>query len=266
VSAPDRPNAGAVHLTIEAGRSVATITVDRPGKLNALTLEMLYQLDEALDHVEASDARVVVLRTAGDKVFCVGADIAAFAGLGPVEMWRSWIARGHRSFDRLARLRQPTVAVIDGLAVGGGLELALSCDLRVASTAARCGLPEVGLGTIPGWGGTHRLTALVGAARAKELILTGRRIPAEKALAWGLYTEVVEPDDLERAVQALLDELLGVAPVAQQVAKQLVDAAAAGAPPAVTEALASGLTAATADFEHGISGFVSKQPAHFEGR
>jgi enoyl-CoA hydratase len=94
-------------------------------------------------------------------------------------------------------LRLPTVAVVDGLAVGGGLELALSCDLRVASTTAACGLPEVGLGTIPGWGGTARLTTLVGPARAKELILTGRRIDAEKALAWGLYNEVVEREDLE---------------------------------------------------------------------
>lgn len=258
---------GAVTTTEGHDGLVATILIDRSAKLNALTLEMLAALEAQLDAVAVSAARVVVLRTGGDKVFCVGADIRAFSQLSATDMWRRWIAVGHRVFDRLAGLPQPTIAVVDGLAVGGGLELALACDLRIAAGRARFGLPELGLGTIPGWGGTGRLTALVGAARAKELVLARRQIDAPTALGWGLVNGVApdEPGGLDSEVDRLVVDLLGSAPIAQQVAKQLIDAAAVGAPPAILEAIASGFTSFTEDFAEGKRSFLTKTSPHFIG-
>ena len=168
-STPARATAGTVSVTEDHDGLVATILVDRSAKLNALSLEMLAALETQLDTVALSPARVVVLRTGGEKVFCVGADINAFSQFSATDMWRRWIPVGHRVFDRLARLPQPTVAVVDGLAVGGGLELALSCDLRIAAGHARFGLPELGLGTIPGCGWR----------RAADR--PGRRVPREGA-------------------------------------------------------------------------------------
>ncbi|MEU0470680.1 enoyl-CoA hydratase/isomerase family protein [Amycolatopsis sp. NPDC006131] len=258
------PASGSVTVTETADGQVATILISRPDKLNALTLEMLAELESHLDELASGAVRVVVVRTAGSKAFCVGADIEAFSRLSATDMWRRWIAEGHRVFDRLARLPQPTVAVVDGLAVGGGLELALACDLRLATPEATFGLPETGLGTIPGWGGTERLTTLVGPARAKELILTRRRADASTALGWGLVNAVAA--DIDAETDRWVHELLGSAPIAQQVAKQLVDAAAAGAPSAVLEALGSGFTAYTDDFAAGVQAFRTKSRPEFRGR
>ncbi|AHK30855.1 enoyl-CoA hydratase/isomerase family protein [Rhodococcus opacus] len=246
----------AVSYTHE-GR-VATVLIDRPRKLNAVTLELLDDLYTELRAVENSDAQLVLLKTAGEKAFCVGADITQFADFTPVQMWKRWIAEGHRVFNFLAQLRQPTIAVVDGIAVGGGLELALACDLRVGGPGARLGLPETSLGTIPGWGGTERLTNVIGAARTKELIFTRRQLDAETALAWGLLTAVAERDGIDAATTELVDRILEGAPAAVQVSKQLVDAAAAGAPSAILEALASGFTASTHDFAIGVTAFRNK--------
>lgn len=265
MSAPNsNPTMGTIHLEISAD-GVATLTLDRPKKLNALSLELLAQLEAALKEVEGSDARVLVLRTAGDRAFCVGADIGQFSAFTPVQMWKTWIKEGHRIFRQLANLSQPTIAVINGPALGGGLELALACDIRVAGTSARFGLPEVTIGTIPGWGGTERLTKLVGEGRAKQLILTGRQITADTALAWGLVTETAEADSLDEAVHALVNDILKGAPIAQQTAKQLIHAASQGADSALLEAIASGFTTATKDFQTGMTSFRDKKPAVFNG-
>lgn len=258
-------SAGSVSLFKSHDGLVATITIDRAAKLNALTLEMLDELEQRLAELAESSARVVLVRTGGSKVFCVGADISAFSQLSAADMWRRWIRDGHRVFDRLARLRQPTIAVVDGLAVGGGLELALACDFRLANCNARFGLPEVGLGTIPGWGGTERLTHIVGASRAKQLILTRRQIDAATAEKWGLINDIAA-DELDTEVERYVEDLLGSAPIAQQVAKQLVDAAAAGAPSSVVESIASGFTAYTDDFGEGVQAFLAKSTPQFKGR
>lgn len=260
----EAPTTGTVHLDIDAD-GVATLTLDRPHKLNALSLELLDRLEASLKEVEGSKARVLVLRTAGDRAFCVGADIGQFSGFTPVQMWKTWIKEGHRIFRLLANLSQPTIAVIDGPALGGGLELALACDFRVAATSAKLGLPEVGIGTIPGWGGTERLTKLVGEARAKQLILAGRQITADTALAWGLVTETADPAALEGVVDALVADLLKGAPVAQQTAKQLIHAAAQGVDSALLEAIASGFTTGTCDFAAGMGSFKEKKSPVFTG-
>jgi len=252
-----------VTVGYSADGHTATILIDRSSKLNALTLGLLDDLAAAAREVAASSARLVIVRTGGEKVFCVGADINHFAGLGAAGKWRDWIATGHRAFDALAGLRQPSIAVIDGLAFGGGLELALACDFRVIAAEARVALPETGLGTVPGWGGTERATELVGRARAKELVLTRRQLSGEEALGWGLATAVAPKDGLEDAVARLSADLLAGAPLAVQLGKQLIDAAADGAPSRVLEALAGGLAAATDDLAEGVAAFREKRPAHF---
>jgi enoyl-CoA hydratase/carnithine racemase len=252
---------GAVRVAVEA--ATATIVLDRPAKLNALTPEMLDDLATAVESIRRSDARVVVIRGAGEKAFCVGADINRFAALTAVQMWREWTAAGHQVFDAIAGLRQPTVAVLHGSAFGGGLELALACDFRIVAAEARLGLPEVGLGTVPGWGGTERLTALVGRARAKEVVLARRFLDADTALAWGLATGVAPKAQLDTAVDELVTRLLGGAPVAVQLAKQLIDAAAQGAPSRVLETLAGGLSSATGDIGEGIAAFRERRAPTF---
>jgi len=241
----------------------ATILIDRAAKLNALTLSLLEDLAAAAREVAASSARLVIVRTAGEKVFCVGADINHFADLGAAGMWRDWIATGHRAFDAVAALRQPSIAVIDGLAFGGGLELALACDFRVIASEARVALPETGLGTVPGWGGTERATELVGRARAKELILTRRQLTGDEAVTWGLATAAAPKEYLDATVARLSADILAGAPLAVQLSKQLIDAAADGAPSRILEALASGLAAATDDLTEGVAAFREKRPAHF---
>ncbi len=200
------------------------------------------------------------------RAFCAGADVHEWSALGAEGMWRRWIAEGHRVFARLAALPMPTIAAIDGMAFGGGLELALSCDLRIAATAARFALPEVKIGIVPGWGGPARLAALVGTSRAKQMALTGTPIDADTALHWGLANEVVASDALHaRALGARRGIAAGPAlPV--QVTKQLVDAAAGGAPPAMLDALAAGFICGTDDLAEGVAAFREKRPPRFNKR
>src|SRR5699024_9241456 len=157
--------------------------------------------------------------------FCVGADITLFSQLSSVQMWRDWIGVGHRVFNALEALRCPTIAVIDGLAFGGGLELALACDLRIMVDGARLALPETGLGTVPGWGGAGRLPRLVGAARAKEMIFARHQIDAARAFDWGLVNAVAPREQLEETVQRWITDVCTSAPVANALAKQLITAA-----------------------------------------
>jgi len=256
---------GTVTLSVSDDETIATVLLDRAPRLNALTPALLTELDTVIDEIATSRARVTVVRTAGSRAFSVGADIAAFSALAPTDMWRHWTPVGHRVFARLAALPQPTVAVVDGAALGGGLELALACDFRVTAPEATLGLPETGLGLVPGWGGTERLTQLVGPARAKEIILTRRTIDAPTALAWGLVTRV-STGALEEEVDRVVADLLSSAPIAQQAAKQLIDAAAVGAPSSVLEAIACGFVATTADFAEGVDAFLGKRSPNFGGR
>ena len=214
---PD-PVEGTVRFRIHG--AVAEFLLHRPAKRNALTPTMLEALHDACRELARNDSvRVVVVRGAG-SAFSAGADLGIFSELTPAEIGGAWTRSGQEAFAALAGLPAVTVAVLSGNALGGGYELALHCDLRVASVASSVGLPEVRLGTLPGWGGLDRLIELVGPSRARLLALTGRVIPATEAERHGLVDVLAQPEDLEAAVRQLVDELLTAAPTAQRLLKQ----------------------------------------------
>jgi enoyl-CoA hydratase len=255
------------QLLVAVEGPVATITLNRPDKLNALTMAMLDALEAACARIDRDDSiRAVVVASTSPRAFCAGADIVEWAPLGSAGMWARWIRDGQRVFERLARLRQPTVAAIGGIAFGGGLELALACDIRIASTAARFGLPEVTIGAVPGWAGTQRLPRVVGIGRAKHLILSGQPVDAATAAAWGLVTEVVAPERLAARALELARRIAENAPSAAQAAKQLADAAAGEGIATALESLAAGFAAGTEDAREGIAAFREKRPPKFTGK
>lgn len=253
-----------VLFTLEG--SVATITLNRPEKLNAIDPPMLTQLEQMCQEIERdTTVRVVLLTGAGTRAFSAGADITAWSSLQPLEMWRWWIRNGHRAFERVARLPQPVIAVLNGVAFGGGFELALAADLRIAAEHTQLALPETGIGTVPGWGATQRLPALVGASRAKEMMFTGRRIDAATAERWGLVNAVEPGTNVMEYAINLAQEIAGRAPLSVQIAKQLVDSAQGDGQTMTLEALAGALTSSTEDGHEGVAAFRERRPPHFTG-
>jgi enoyl-CoA hydratase/carnithine racemase len=245
---------------------IAMITLNRPEKLNAIDPAMLAQIDEVAGELDRrDDVRVAVLTGAGERAFSVGADINAWSALQPLDMWRHWVRDGHRVFERLARLRQPLIAAIGGYAFGGGLELALAADIRLAADSAEFALPEVKIATIPGWGGTQRLPALIGMGRAKQLIFSGARIDAATAERWGLINEVVPRAELLIRARDLAEQIAANAPVSVQIAKQAIDGAG-GASGVALEALAGALAATTDDAREGLASFRERRSPRFAGR
>jgi enoyl-CoA hydratase len=206
-------------VLLEVTEGVATITLNRPAVLNALDDATYGALDTVLQELEAGeDVRAVVVTGAGERAFSAGADLTYMRGLDG-EARQEFILLTYRVTNRLAYSPQPTVAAIRGYALGGGFELAMACDLRVASADAQFGLPEITLGSVPGSGGVQRLPLLVGPTRAKELIFTGRRLLAEEALAWGLVNRVVPPAQVLSEACELARTVAGHNPVAVEYAK-----------------------------------------------
>lgn len=254
-------------VTLSREGFVATVTLARPAKLNSLTPAMLDELESCSRALDGdTSVRVVVLTGSGDKAFCVGADINEWAALAPLDMWRRWVKRGHQVFDQWARLRQPVIAAINGHAFGGGLELAITADIRIAAEGAQFALPEASIATCPGWSGTQRLVQLIGASRVKYLALSGQRLGAGEALAQGLVHEVVPADSLMRRTLALAAEMSAKAPVSLQLTKQLVNAAAGEDQGATLEAIAGALAASTQDAAEGIRSFREKRAPRYAGR
>lgn len=255
------------ELTLAVDAQVATITLQRPAKLNALTPAMLALLENMLADLEQNrEVRVVILTGAGERAFCVGADINAWGALEPLDMWRQWIRDGHRIFDRLAQLRQPTIAALNGFTLGGGLELALAADIRLAADHIELGLPEVSIGAVPGWGGTQRLPQMIGAGRARQMIFSAARISAATAEQWGLVNEVLPADHLLPRAQELAAQIARNAPLAVQFSKQAINSAATGGAGAVLEALAGALAASSEDGREGVAAFQQKRAPQFKGR
>ncbi|HEX6309117.1 MAG TPA: enoyl-CoA hydratase-related protein [Longimicrobiales bacterium] len=247
---------------------IAVITVNRPDKLNALNADTVRQLDRVLREVRDDETvRAIILTGAGEKAFVAGADIAELARMGPVEGVR--ISRdGQATFRMLETLPKPVIGAVNGFALGGGLELALACHMRIASNRAKFGLPEVRLGIIPGYGGTIRLPRLVGRGRALELMLTGEMIGAEEAYRIGLVNRVVEPDGLLDTARDLARRIIANGPIAIALALESVDR---GMSTTIDDALVLesnlfGLLASTEDMREGMSAFLEKRKAEFRGR
>lgn len=253
-------------IHVERAGSVCTVTLSREAKLNALTLDMLDALETAARQIDSDpDLRVVVLTATGNRAFCVGADVTQWAGLAPLDMWRRWVKRGHQVFDQWARLRQPVICAINGHAFGGGLELALCADIRIASLQAQYALPEASIATCPGWSGSQRMVRLIGGSQTKYLAISGQRLSAVQALAAGLVHEVLEPDALLQRAQVLAGEMASKAPVALQLTKQLVNAATAEDSDCALEGMAGALAASTSDAREGIASFLEKRKALYAG-
>lgn len=254
-------------LSVGAADGVATIMVDRPEKRNALNTLVRRELTAALDDLESrDDVRVVVITGAGDRAFVAGADIGEFAERTAIEQRAAM--EGRRVFTVLAEFPKPTIASINGYALGGGCELALACDLRIAGRSARLGQPEVNLGILPGGGGTQRLPRLVGTGRAMRLILTGELIDAQEAERIGLVDEVVDDDLLRDRTRELATSIARHSPIALKLIKQAVRAAAE-MPLSAGLALERELfiTAfSSEDRGEGVAAFLEKRAPRFQGR
>ena len=238
--------------------------LDNPARLNALTPEMLDQIMAHCDAVEREAQVVAVLLTAtGPRAFCTGADINAWAGLAPADFARHWVRAGHRVFDRLARLARPTIAVLEGPAYGGGLELAAACDIRVMSPRSKIALPETSVGIVPGWSGSQRLARLLPEAVLKEMALFGRVLSADRAYALGFVAEI--SDDPGAAALEIAERLRVTSPRATEVAKYMIHAAVGEDRGAMIEALGAGMTAATADKAEGVAAFRARRKPEFPG-
>lgn len=206
-------------VKLEFAGTRALITIDRPAQLNALNSHVIAQLGQAIAEVRNNPrARSLIITGAGERAFVAGADIAQMRDFTPAQA-RTFSTLGQKAFQSIEELPIPSIAAVNGYALGGGCELALACDIRIASANARFGQPEVGLGIIPGFGGTVRLPRAVGAARARELVLTGRIMRAEEALACGLVSEVVSSEELMDRANALAAQLAAKSRVALAAAK-----------------------------------------------
>lgn len=212
-------------LQAQEGR-VRWITINRPEKHNAFAPGLIAEVDAALDAAAADgETAAVVITGAGDRAFVAGNDVAALAAMDPIAAYRDMVA-GHRLMQRLHEFAKPTVAMVNGYALGGGFELALACDFIVAATTASFGFPEIGLNTLPGWGGTQLAVKKMGLARAKEMVLTGHRYRVEECRDFGFIARVAEPDALRAETQGFAEALTRHHPFALEMAKRAVNRAA----------------------------------------
>jgi len=247
---------------------IAILTLNRPEAMNAMGHDLARDLEAALDRLEAAqEVRAVVATGAGDRAFSVGGDIKERGAMSLDERWEHALRLG-RCFDRLEALPVPVIAAINGFCFGGGMEMAVACDLRIASERAEVGFLEVKLGVFPGAGGPARLTRLVGKGRAKLVLYTGRRFPAAEALATGLVERVVPRDRLMAEARALAAEIAANGPLAVRALKRLVDTCYE-ADLAASQELARALRRPldhTADMLEGVRAFEEKRPPRFQGR
>jgi enoyl-CoA hydratase len=256
---------GSVRVDYEG--AVATITLDREGKLNALDRAMVDQLADACRSVERkAGLRAVILTGVGSRAFCAGGDVKAWSAEAPEDFGRFWVRGGHEAFDGLARLRLPVIAVLNGDALGGGLELAACADVRIAERHARVGFPETGIGIIPGWSGTQRAVRRFGAGVVRRMALFGEIFGAEDALRLGLVDHVVDSGTGLEKAQAMAARAAARGPLATELTKMLINAAEGEESERVLEALAGIAAARSPELREGVAAFREKRQPKFEDR
>lgn len=256
------------NVLLERDGQVAVLTINRPKVLNALNEATLRDLDAALDQIEQDrEIRVVIITGAGEKAFVAGADISFMENLTPLEA-KKFARLGQKVFSRIENLPQPVIAAINGYALGGGCELAMACDIRVASTKAKLGQPEVNLGLIPGFGGTQRLTRLVNPGLAKEILFTADTYDAETAQRIGLVNHVVAPEELMQFCKDMAARIASRGPVAVQLCKEAVnDGLEMDLEKAlIHEADLFAVVFASEDRSEGIAAFLAKRKPEFSGK
>ncbi len=256
------------NIRFESSDGIAVITMNRPKALNALNAATISELGSAVDAIGADPSiRAVIITGAGDKAFVAGADISEINTVASALQGTQMSESLHAVFFKMAELPQVVIAAINGYALGGGFELALACDIRLASENAQVGLPEVTLGLVPGWGGALRLQRLVGTGMAKYLVLSGERIKAAEALRLGLVEKVYPAEELLAAAHALARTIIKNAPLATAMAKRLINR---GAEMSLRDAVAYetgifGQLCTTADCKEGTTAFLEKRPAAWQG-
>ena len=258
---PDQP-----AISVARHGSVAIITIDNP-PANSMGLKVITGLSTALDSLEEDlSARTIVLTGKGDKIFCAGADIKLLSDTHTITEDHPLFQAAHL-FNRIERYPKAVIAAINGFCLGGGAELAMSCDLRIASEQARFGQPEVKLGITPGWGGTQRLTRLIGKSRAQPRLLTGDMLEAERARAWGLVNEVTTAGDLLNRAITVASDLADKAPLAiAEIKRRVVDGRQQDLPDAVGDDLRGMLRLLdTLDGKEGVTAFLEKRKPVFKG-
>ena len=255
-------------IIYEKSEGIATITLNRPEALNAFSKEVVTEIMQALEDVKNDESvRVVVLTGAGEKAFSAGADIKAMVGMNALKA-RELSLMGEKLCVALESLEKPVIAAINGYAFGGGMEVSMACDIRIASENALMGQTEINIGLIPGWGGTQRLTRLVGVGKTKELVFTGKRIDAKTAEQLGIVNMVVPAEKFKETVRQFALDLASKAPVALKVAKALINK---GADIGLESALALeregfGVVASTEDLQEGVKAFTEKRKPTFKGK
>jgi enoyl-CoA hydratase len=256
------------NLRFELRAPLAIVTLDRPKVLNALNQQSLSELEQVfLEIRDSAEVRAVLLTGAGEKAFAAGADIREFSALSPLEGERL-AARGQRIFSLIENCGKPVIACINGFALGGACELALACTLRIASSTAKLGQPEVKIGILPGYGGTQRLPRLIGKGAALKMILTGEAISAAEALRLGLVDEVVEPERLMARGEEIAQTIAAMAPLAIRESIRAVNSGydlplASGLE---LEASLFGLTCSTSDMKEGAQAFLEKRAPRWSGK
>ena len=255
-------------IIVKKEEGIGWITLNRPHRLNTMTLDMMNEFISALNDFESDkEVKCVVITGAGEKAFSAGADMSMFSGMTP-SLATDGSMKGQEVPARIEGMGKPVIACINGYALGGGLELSLACDFRIASESAQMGATEIKLGLIPGWGGTQRLTRIVGFAKAKELVMLGDRITAEQALKIGLVTRVVPLAKLVEETKAFAKNFVEGPPVALKAAKHALNYATQ-VPLEIGlkfESEAFGIVLSTKDVMEGVSAFMSKRKPEFKGK
>jgi len=253
------------RIKIEVEDAIAVLTVARPEKLNAFDIDMLKALSAACDTVEAdANVRVVILTGEG-KAFSAGGDIKAWGAMSPNEFGHQWVRFGHRVFERLATLRMPVIAAMNGHALGGGLELAAAADVRIAEAQIKIGQPETGLGMVPGWSGTQRLVKRFGAQVVRRMVFGGEMFAAEEARGLGLVDAVAETGTVLAVAKDYAGRIAKRGPAALEICKLMIASANGEDNGTAVEALGSILAAKTGDMKEGVAAFAGKRPAEFKG-